>query len=77
MAILRTFINEAEAEIAASAVEAAGIEVTIHSDSAGGVYPSLDMYGIQLLVPDADLEAATEVLNNFAVETSDEAAREE
>jgi hypothetical protein len=35
------------------------------------------MYGIQLLVPDADLEAATEVLNNFAVETSDEAAREE
>lgn len=72
MAILRTFINEAEAEIAASAVQAAGIEVTIHHDSAGGVYPSLDMYGIQLIVPDSDLEAAEEVLNNFAIEPPDQ-----
>lgn len=66
MAVVRTFINDAEAEIAASAIEAAGIEVTIHRDAAGGLQPSLDMYGIQLVVPDADAEAANEVLNNFA-----------
>ena len=74
MAVLRTFINDAEAEIAASAIEAAGIEVTIHRDAAGGLQPNLDMYGIQLLVPDGDLEAANEVLNSFAQPTSDEEA---
>lgn len=63
MAVVRTFINDAEALIAASAIEAAGIEVFIHRDAAGGLEPSLDMGGIQLVVPDADLEAATEVLN--------------
>ena len=66
MAVVRTFINDAEAEIAASAIEAAGIEVTTHRDAAGGLQPSLDMYGIQLIVPDADLEAANEVLTNVA-----------
>lgn len=66
MAVVRTFINEAEAEIAASAIEAAGIEVTIHRDAAGGLQPSLDMYGIKLIVPEADLEAANEVLTSFA-----------
>ena len=66
MAVVRTFINDAEAEIAASAIEAAGIAVTIHRDAAGGLQPSLDMYGIQLIVPDADLDAANEVLNSFA-----------
>jgi len=50
MAVVRTFINDAEAEIAASAIEAAGIEVTIHRDAAGGLQPNLDMYGIQLVV---------------------------
>ena len=63
---LRTFINNAEADIAASAIEAAGIEVTIHRDASGGLQPALDMGGIQLVVPDADLEAANEVLNSFA-----------
>jgi hypothetical protein len=72
MAVVRTFINDAEAEIAASAIEAAGIAVQIHRDAAGGLQPSLDMYGIQLIVPDADLDAATEVLNSFAEPTVDQ-----
>lgn len=76
MAVVRTFINDAEAEIAASAIEAAGIEVQIHRDAAGGLQPSLDMYGIQLVVPDADLEAANEVLNTFAQTAPDETASE-
>lgn len=66
MAVVRTFINDAEASIAASALEAAGIEVFIHRDAAGGIEPSLDMGGIQLIVPDGDLEAASEVLSSFA-----------
>lgn len=74
MAVVRTFINDAEAEIAASAIEAAGIEVTIHRDAAGGLQPSLDMYGIQLVVPDADLEAASEVLSSFAQAAPEETA---
>jgi hypothetical protein len=77
MAIVRTFINDAEAEIAASAIEAAGIEVTIHRDAAGGLQPNLDMGGIQLIVPDSDLEAASEVLNSFAEPTPDDAGSEE
>lgn len=77
MAVVRTFINDAEAEIAASAIEAAGIEVTIHRDAAGGLQPSLDMYGIQLVVPDADLDAANEVLTSFAQEVPDTGATEE
>lgn len=77
MAIVRTFINDAEAEIAASAIEAAGIEVTIHRDAAGGLQPSLDMYGIQLIVPDDDLAAANDVLNTFAQPTPDGAAQED
>lgn len=76
MAVVRTFINDAEAEIAASAIEAAGIAVQIHRDAAGGLQPSLDMYGIQLVVPDEDLEAANEVLNSFAQPTTDEAPPE-
>ena len=77
MAVVRTFINDAEAEIAASAIEAAGIEVTIHRDAAGGLQPSLDMYGIQLIVPDGDAEAANEILNSFAHSAPEETAPEE
>jgi len=77
MAVVRTFINDAEAEIAASAIEAAGIEVTIHRDAAGGLQPNLDMYGIQLVVPDSDLEAANDVLSTFAQPTPDDGASED
>jgi hypothetical protein len=77
MAVVRTFINDAEAEIAASAIEAAGIEVTIHRDAAGGLQPSLDMYGIQLVVPDADLDAANEVLNTIATPAPEQISPEE
>jgi hypothetical protein len=77
MAVVRTFINDAEAEIAASAIEAAGIEVTIHRDAAGGLQPNLDMYGIQLIVPDTDLDAANEVLTTIAQPAPEGAAPEE
>jgi hypothetical protein len=77
MAVVRTFINDAEAEIAASAIEAAGIEVTIHRDAAGGLQPNLDMYGIQLVVPDSDLDAANEVLNTIALPAADDEAAED
>jgi hypothetical protein len=77
MAVVRTFINDAEAEIAASAIEAAGIEVTIHRDAAGGLQPNLDMYGIQLVVPDSDLDAANEVLNTIALPAADDEPAED
>jgi hypothetical protein len=56
MAIVKTVLNEIDAEMAASALEAAGIEVVIRRDICGGVEPALAMAGIAIEVPDADAE---------------------
>ena len=73
MAVIRTFNNEIEAEMAMSALEAAGIESVIVRDDCGGVQPALGMSaGIRVEVNDEDVEAATEVLDAPAEEPSDE-----
>jgi Putative prokaryotic signal transducing protein len=58
-----TFLNHIDADLARSALEAAGIESLIQSDDCGGVRPHLWMGGIQLLVRDADAQRALEILN--------------
>lgn len=58
-----TFLNHIEADLAKSALEAAGIESMIQSDDCGGVRPHLWMGGIQLLVRDEDAQRALEILN--------------
>jgi hypothetical protein len=62
--VIRTFVNNFEAEIAHSALEAAGIESMIRADDCGGVRPHLWMGGIELLVREEDAARAEEVLGN-------------
>ena len=58
-----TFLNHIEADLAKSALEAAGIDAMILSDDCGGVRPHLWMGGIRLLVRDDDAQRALEILN--------------
>jgi hypothetical protein len=63
-----TFLNHIEADLAKSALEAAGIESMIVSDDCGGVRPHLWMGGVQVLVRDEDAQRAMEILNPAARE---------
>ena len=75
MAIVRTFSNEIEAEMAMSALEAAGIESAMKRDDCGGVQPAMGLTGgVQVIVNDEDLEVATEVLEEPVEDMTDEDA---
>ena len=63
-AVLRTYLNHFEADIAKMALCAAGIESFIRSDDCGGMRPHLWMGGIELLVNAEDVSCAEEVLGN-------------
>ena len=77
MAIVRVFSNELEAEVAMSALEAAGIECIMRRDDCCGVQPAMGLTtGIHVIVPDEDLDAATEVLDAEAEEAVDDGAVE-
>jgi predicted Fe-Mo cluster-binding NifX family protein len=65
--IVRTFANHIEADLAASVLEAAGIESTVQADDCGGAYPNLWNNGIHVRVAPESLTAAAEVLTNAAV----------
>jgi len=58
-----TFLTHIDADLARSALEAAGIESMIVSDDCGGVRPHLWMGGVQLRVRDEDAQRAIEILN--------------
>ena len=61
--VIATFINNIDAELAHSALEAAGIESLIRADDCGGPRPHLWMGGITLLVREEDADRAREILN--------------
>ncbi len=62
--VVRTYPGEMEASIAASCLEAEGIEIHIHKDDVGGAYPALQMSrGVKLLVNPDDLERAERILS--------------
>jgi hypothetical protein len=69
LVIVRTYPNSVEAELALSALEAAGIHALIRRDDAGGTQPALWTSGLGLAVSPADAEAAAEVLGIEAEET--------
>jgi hypothetical protein len=65
---VRTFMNHIEADLAKSALDAAGIESAISADDAGGTRPHLWVgAGVRLLVRQTDIERAVEILENPAV----------
>lgn len=62
--VVRTYSGEMEASIAASCLEAEGIEIHVHKDDVGGAYPALQMSrGVKLLVNPDDLERAEKILS--------------
>ena len=64
MIVIRTFLNNVDAELAKSALEAADINSVIRADDCGGVRPHLWMGGVELLVDEADQAQAEEVLGS-------------
>jgi hypothetical protein len=63
LVVVRTFGDRIEAELAQSALEAAGIESTIRTDDAGGLNPGMALTnGISVMVRVEDAVMAAEVL---------------
>ena len=67
LVVVRTFLNNIEAEIALSALEAAGIHAIVRRDDCGGVRPSLWLSGIELLVRPEEAADASAILNTPAI----------
>ena len=68
LVVVRSFGSHAEADLAKSALEAAGIDVMIKEDSGGGMRPHLAWAGVgfQVLVREDDAPAAHHVLDRPA-----------
>ncbi len=63
--VLREFSNEAEANLAASVLDANGIPTRVAVDTAGGAFPSLALvFPIRLLVRRADTDLARRLLDD-------------
>ena len=67
LVVARTYVNGFEAELAKSALEAAGIDSMIRSDDCGGMRPHLWMGGVELVVRREDLPRAIEILDDTAL----------
>lgn len=64
LVVVRTFNDRIEAELAQSALEAAGIESMVRGDDAGGVQPGLwTSEGVDVLVREEDAANAREILD--------------
>ena len=67
LVVVRTFYDRIEADLAQSALEAAGIESMVRGDDAGGLQPGLwKSEGVQVLVRAEDARQAAEVLETPA-----------
>jgi putative signal transducing protein len=63
LVVVQMFIDRIEAELAHSALEAAGIESMLRTDDMGGLRPHMALTnGVALLVRPEDLQAASDVL---------------
>jgi hypothetical protein len=62
LVVIRIYPNNIDAELAMSALEAAGIHVLIRRDDGGGMQPSLWLGGVKVVVRSEDAAAAAEVL---------------
>jgi hypothetical protein len=64
MVVAGTYPTRTDAELAQSALEAAGIESVIAADDGGGAYPFDLSGGARLLVDEADAKDAAAILGN-------------
>ena len=63
LVVIRTFMTAIHAELAHSALEAAGIESLVRADDCGGLRPHMQITGVELLVREENAEEADRVLN--------------
>jgi hypothetical protein len=65
LVVVHTFNNRPEADLAKSALEAAGIDAMVQADDGGGMRPAIAWAGsgMHILVRVADAEAAREILD--------------
>jgi acyl dehydratase len=67
LVVVHTFNSRPEAELARSALSAAGIESMVVADDAGGIQPGLwEGRGVAVVVSGDDAAAAREVLESDA-----------
>ena len=62
LTVVRTFANIVHAQLAKSALEAAGITSAIRADDCGGMRPHMQMAGVDLLVRAEQAEEASALL---------------
>jgi hypothetical protein len=67
LVVVHTFSSRPEADVAKSALDAAGIDATVLADDAGGVQPGLwEGRGVAIVVNRDDEQAAREILDTPA-----------
>ncbi len=65
-ALIKTFTNEADADMAQQMLQEAGVRAFVLKDDAGGMEPHLQLTGgVRLLVGSADAERAREILDSI------------
>lgn len=63
---IRTYMNHFVADVAKTALDAAGIQSVIRSDDCGGTQPPLWQRGVELVVGSEDVAEAIAVLDTAA-----------
>ena len=71
---VRTFLSTLEAQLAHSALEAAGIDSLVRADDCAGLRPHMQITGVELLVREEDAEEAERVLSEPPLEENDGSA---
>ena len=72
LVVVRTFGTHIEADLAKSALDAAGIEVFVRADDAGGERPHLwTSQGVEVVVRAEDAAEAREILDVTAKDVSE------
>lgn len=65
--VLRKYVNELEARLACTILEANGVPAQVLADTAGGAYPSMALvFPVRLLVRAEDAALAAEILDTPA-----------
>lgn len=65
LVVLRTFLNDIDAQLAKSALDNAEIDSMVRADDAGGMRPHLWVgSGVELVVRAEDVERANEILGD-------------
>ena len=73
LVVLRTFLNDIDAQLARTALEAAEIDSMIRADDAGGMRPHLWVgSGVELVVRAQDVERANQILDDESAAVTDD-----